>query len=239
MEGVLRNTMISLLVTARSDSKYLAKFITSFMVNTTNFDNVELLVFIDPEDTWNKELFECFKDKIRIIPDNTGIGRGGSHIFYNEVAKEAKGDWLWYLCDDHQLFKGYDEYIVKYIDDHHLNSSKVNIIAPMCSNSGRISHILSRKTYETIGFGQHGNVDSYINEMCEYLEVYVGANVSRTIPHVPPMPVMADLGMDKQLMVHTNKSDFNPVAQVQLFKSEMMKDKIKADARKLFEVTIP
>lgn len=230
--GGVSKIMLSLLVTARKDSKYLAKFITTFMVNTKDFNNVELLVFIDPTDIWNKELFELFKENIKLVPDNTGIGRGGSHIFYNEVAKEAKGDWLWYLCDDHYLHKDYDEYISNYIKERGLHSDKINVIAPMCDNSGRISHILSRKTYETIGFGNHGNVDSYINETLEFLEVYSGEKQ----PHIPPQIILTDLGIDKNIMVHSNRIDFNPVEQVALFKSEEMKVKIRADARKLMEV---
>src|SRR5258705_12200365 len=152
--------MISLLLTARQDSKFLAKFIMTYITNTKSFKNVELIVFIPPTDTWNKELFEYFP-MIRRIDDNTGIGRGGSNIFYSEAAKFARGEWLWYLCDDHNLFEWYDEYITNYIKDNNIDPNKVNVIAPMCDNSGRISHILSRKTYETIGFGQHGNVDSY------------------------------------------------------------------------------
>ena len=225
--------MISILLTARENSKYLAKFITTFVAHTKTRD-VELLIFIPPADTWNKELFECFKDKIRIIPDNTGMGRGAGHIFYSELAKEAKGEWLWYVCDDHYLFDGYDEYILSYIQEHNLDSKKINVIAPFVSNSGRISHILSRKVVELVGFGQHGNVDSYINEMLEYLEVLTG---ERRLPYVPSIPVMSDFSLDKELMHTKNKADFNPIAQVQLFKSELMKEKIRNDARKLWEVT--
>lgn len=226
--------MISLLVTARENSKYLAKFITSFVRHTKNFSEIELLIFISPEDTWNKELFECFSDKIKLVPDTTGLGRGASHIFYSEAAKEAKGEWLWYLCDDHYLLDGYDEYISNYINEMKIDPRKVNVIAPMCVNSGRISHIISRKVFNAVGFGQHGNLDSYINEMLENLEVLTGDLYK--YPYTPSIPVMVDLGMDKSIMEHKNKADFNPVAQVQLFKSKMMKDKIKADARKLFEL---
>lgn len=226
--------MLSLLLTCREDSKFLAKFVTTFMVNTNDFNNVELLILLSPEDTWNRELLECFKDHITVIPDNTGIGRGGSHIFYSELAKQAKGDWLWYLCDDHYLFKDYDKYITDFINDNHLKANEVNVIAPAVSNSGRISHILSRKVYETIGFGQHGNVDSYINDTMEFLEVFIGKE--KPMPYTPPRPIMKDYSLVQDLMKPKNKSDFNPIAQVKLFKSEMMRNKIKEDAHKLKEV---
>lgn len=221
--------MISLLLTCRPNSKYLAKFVLSYLINTKDLTNVELVVFLSPEDTWNKELLTYFKDKIIFVPDNTGIGRGGSHIFYTEAAKQARGDWLWYVCDDHYLFPNYDEYIQNFINDNKLNSEEVNVIAPAVINSGRISHILSKEVVKRVGFGQHGNVDSYINEMLEYYEIYSG----KRQPYAPLHPIMMDFSIQKDLMLAVNRPDFNPVAQVELFKSEFMKDKIREDAKKL------
>lgn len=221
--------MISLLLTARENSKYLAKFIATFLVNTHDFNNVELLIFLPSTDTWNKEIIELAGDKVKVIPDHTGLGRGASHIFYNEIAKEAKGEWLWYLCDDHYLLDGYDKYISDYIKDLNIDPTKVNVIAPACSNSGRVSHILSRKTFELVGFGQHGNVDSYINEMLEYVEIFA----DRPMPYTPPEVIMSDLGIEKDLMKTVNRPDFDEAEQIALFKSEGMKKKIHDDGEKL------
>lgn len=224
--------MISLLLTARENSKYLAKFIATFLVNTKDFNNVELLIFLPATDTWNKEIIELAGDRIKVVPDHTELGRGASHIFYEEVAKEAKGDWLWYLCDDHYLFKDYDEYITNYINEHHLDPNKINVVVPAVENSGRISHIFSRKYYETIGFGKHGNVDSYHNDTLEYLELFVGEPFKQVL-HLPPKSVMLDFSLVKDLMKTKNRADFNELAQIKLFKSDMMRQKIRDDAERL------
>lgn len=225
--------MISLIVTCRENSKYLAKFMMAFLEHTRYYDQVELLVFIPPTDTWNQELLdyftEAFPNHIKRIDDNTNMGRGNSNIFYNEAAKEATGDWLWYLCDDHYLLDGYDKYISDYIKDLNIDPTKVNVIAPACSNSGRVSHILSRKTFELVGFGQHGNVDSYINEMLEYVEIFA----DRPMPYTPPEVIMSDLGIEKDLMKTVNRPDFDEAEQIALFKSEGMKKKIHDDGEKL------
>ncbi len=221
--------MISLLLTARQDSKFLAKFVTTFIANTNNFNNVELLIFLSPEDTWNKELLECFKDKVKVIPDTTELGRGNSHIFYSELAKHAQGEWLWYVCDDHYLFKNYDEYISNFINDNNIDPYQVNVIAPACLNSGRISHILSKKAFELVGFGQHGNVDSYINEMLEYVALFA----DYPIPYLPPEPVMSDFSVEADLMKTKNRSDFNELEQILLFQSKGMKQKIRFDSETL------
>jgi hypothetical protein len=225
--------MLSLLLTCRQDSKFLAKFVTTFIAHTKMPERVELLIFLDPKDKWNKELLEVFKDKVKVIPDTTEMHRGRSNLFYNELAKHATGEWLWYVCDDHFLFNGYDEYICNYIQENKIDSNKINVIAPMVENSGRISHILSKKFVDTIGFGQHGNVDSYINDTLEYLSVFAGEG---KLPYVPPQPIMSDFSLDKELMKAKNKPGYDPIQAIQMFRSELMRNNIKDDARKLYEV---
>lgn len=224
--------MISILVNARKDSKFLAKFILAYVMHTKNFDEVELIVFT-PDGEWNKELFEYFKDYIRVISDTTEIGRGGSHIHYLEAAKHAKGDWLWYMCDDQYLYDGYDKYLVEYIQAQNLDPNKVNVVVPACENLGRVTHIISKKTFEIMGFGNHGNVDSYFNETLEGLYEIVGEKFKNKIPYTPPQVVMIDLGINKNLMTTKNRDDFNEKQQIKLFKSKKMKKLIKKDAERL------
>jgi len=220
--------MISLLVTARKDSKFLAKFVMTFISHTKRFDNVELLIFT-PGGEWNKELLKFFTVMpvpIKVIDDETGLGRGGNHIFYQEAFKSAKGDWIWYLCDDHQLLDGYDQYITDYIKD--LDPTKPVVIAPAVDNSGRISHILSRKFIDTVGFAPQGNVDSCINETLERLELLTG---NTDILHLPLIPVLHDFSLDKDLF---KSEPFDAEYEKALFKSQGLKDKLQADAEKLY-----
>lgn len=215
----------------------MAKFIMTFLAHTKNFDNVELLI-ITPPGEWNKELFEyfleAFPSHIRLFDDHLELGRGGSHTYYQMLGKEAKGEWLWYMCDDHYLFDGYDEYISNYIKEFNLDPNKVNVIIPTASNSGRISHILSRKYFDTVGVAQHGNVDSYINNTLEYLEVFVGREEVEKIEHFPPEPIISDFSVDKDIMLPINAPAQDLVKEAEKFKSEDNKQKIKEDAERLF-----
>lgn len=231
--------MISLLMTARKDSKFMAKFIMTYLVHTRHLEEVELLI-MTPRGEWNKELF-AFLSKYKIpnpiilAEDNGDLGRGSSHLFYELLGKEAKGDWLWYVCDDHYLFDGYDEYISNYIKEYQLDSKKINIIVPMVSNSGRISHILSRKYFNTVGVAQHGNVDSYINNTLEYLEVFIGKEEVEKIEHFPPEPIMSDFSQDKDIMNPVNAPAQDLVYEAKKFKSQDNKNKIKEDAEKIYK----
>lgn len=230
---MLVNNKISLLLTCRKDSKFLAKFIMAYMINTTNFNNVELLVLTPPGGTWNKEILEYFSLNVKVFDDNTGLGRGGSHVFYNMLAEKATGGWLWYLCDDHYLYPRYDEYIKNFIGQAGLLDTEVNVIAPRVDNSGRISHIISRKVYDTIGFGPQGNVDSCLNDTIEHLEVFIGKERHDQILHLPQEPLLHDFSLDKDLF----KSDpFDAEYEKALFKSKPIRDAIASNAKKLFDV---
>ncbi len=233
--------MISLLLSARKDSKFMAKFVMTYLVHTRRLENVELLI-VTPPGEWNKELFEFLEaytsitgiPKIVLVDDTLELGRGGSDIYYSMLAGMAQGDWLWYMCDDHYLFDGYDEYISNYIKEFNLDPNKVNVIIPTASNSGRISHILSRKYFDTVGVAQHGNVDSYINNTLEYLEVFVGKEEVEKIERFPPEPIISDFSVDKDIMLPINALGQDLVKEAEKFKSEDNKQKIKEDAERLF-----
>lgn len=204
MERISKNPMISLLLTMRKNSKFFPKFMAGFLTHTKNFNNVELLIMASEHDTWNEDLFELWKDKITVFREDWKVGKNGRHYFYNELAKSAKGDWLWHMCDDHYLLDGYDEYLVNYINESGLDSKLPMVIVPRVENSGSIAHIISRGWYEKTGrIGMHGNIDSYLNEVISKLE--------NRIDFHPDKPILWDYTTDPTIMTseHTKTAVTN------------------------------
>lgn len=176
MERIFGITMmLSLLVSARKNSKFLSKLIFSYLSKTKNLDQTEMLIMISEEDTWNTDLLKfvtgIYGDRIRVFREHYGMGRNGLHRYFNELAAKSTGDWLWYFCDDHDIImQDYDWFIKSLVDLHQMNPHKIYQIIPRCQNSGSIAHILSRGWFDVAGdLGKHGNIDSYINYVSFWL----------------------------------------------------------------------
>lgn len=186
---------ISQLLILRKNSKFFSKFLISWLKNTKNFNNVELLILANEEDTWNKDFFEYYQDKITVYHENLHYGKEGRAEFYNILAEMATGDFLWHMCDDHYITKnGYDEYLMNYIIEKNIDPNKPNVIMPTVGNSGSISHILSRGYYKAVGsLGRHGNIDSYINHMLEM-------SFCPQIIHKPTEEILIDFTVDPTIM---------------------------------------
>lgn len=178
---------ISVLIAARKDSKYLAKFLFGLLENTADLDSIEVLVMVNAHDTWNEELIHYFSDfqhslNIQFFYENDGLGRGGLHEYFNNLYKHATGDWVVYFCEDHFInVWGWDLYVSRVIDGRQrgitsslgsrerdpLDPGKPWVIVPKFDNAGAMNHILSRGFIEAIGaLGKHGWIDSYINDLC-------------------------------------------------------------------------
>ncbi len=164
-----QGTKISVLVSARKNSKFLAKFIFGYLARTTNPHETELLVMLNADDDWNDELKWYFGEQgIRFFTEDYKLGRAGLHQYLNDMVPEAKGDWLVYFCEDHFIIEpGWDQKIRSYIRDRELDSSKIYTIVPKFDNCGAMNQIVSRGFVDTLGgvFGRHGWIDSYINEL--------------------------------------------------------------------------
>lgn len=172
---MIQTMWLSLLVSSRKNSKFLSKLIFSYLTKTKNLDQTEMLIMVNSEDTWNADLLKTITaiyPNIHVFYENYGMGRNGLHRYFNELAGHAKGDWFFYLCDDHDIvMKDYDHFIKSLIDLHQMNPHKIYQIIPRCSNSGSISHILSRGWYDILGdLGKHGNIDSYINYVSFWIQ---------------------------------------------------------------------
>lgn len=179
---------ISVLVSARRNSKYLAKFIHGLRVNTANLDDIEVLVMLNQHDNWNNELVDYYESfdndfDIRFFREDMRLGRAGLHEYYNVLVKHATGDWFIYFCEDHFInTAGWDGYIIssitgetplstsrksKVAPTYPLNHKEPFVLVPKFDNIGSVNHIVSRGFVEAMGgkIGRHGWIDSYINDL--------------------------------------------------------------------------
>lgn len=182
------NDKISVLIAARKNSKYLAKFLHGLYMNTQRRDLIEVLVMLNAEDDWNNELVRFYEDHtdldIRFMRENYGYGRAGLHYYLNDLYRESSGDWIVYFCEDHFInYMGWDMAVRKIIegvttvkteigqikkhDLGRLHPRKIWCIVPKFDNAGAMNQILSRAYCEAIGdkVGGHGWIDSYINDV--------------------------------------------------------------------------
>ena len=164
----LKNPKISVLVSARKNSKFLAKFISGYIANTSNQKDTEMLIMLNDEDTWNNELSEIYNDDFIFMREDYRLGRGGLHIYFNDLYKKAKGDWIIYFCEDHFItMRGWDNYVRSVILRKQLDPRAIYCLVPKFDNCGAMNQILSRGYIEALGgvLGRHGWIDSYINDL--------------------------------------------------------------------------
>lgn len=168
---------ISVLIAARKNSKYLAKFLIGLFENTSlelmEPGGFEVLVMLNAGDTWNQDIKEYFirRENVYFFSEDYQLGRAGLHEYFNDLAKHATGEWLIYFCEDHyippppRLF--WDQYFLSRIAEKKMDYREPYVIVPKFDNAGAMNHMVSRGFYETIGnvIGRHGWIDSYINDV--------------------------------------------------------------------------
>lgn len=156
---------ISILLLVRKNSKFFSKWLISYLRNTFDFNNIELLIMASKHDTWNQDFFQYYEDKFKVYYEDKKMGKNGRSVYYNELAGYSTGDFIWHMCDDHYFIsERYDKYLVEFIERKKINPHAVNIILPLLDNTGSVSHLVSRKWYEVLGrMGEHPAIDSYIN----------------------------------------------------------------------------
>lgn len=230
---------LSILISARKNSKYLAKFLHGLEYRTLNWPNleskssVEVLVMLNEHDTWNDELaalytFESGR-QIRFIRENYGLGRAGLHRYFNELYKQASGDWIIYFCEDHFITKfGWDEDLFSFIRQHDLDPAEPWCIVPKFDNVGAMNHILSRGYCQAMGgrLGRHGWIDSYINALNVGIEdrvLRVDDEWFHDFSHDKPSP-MSDAHMSSPISV---KGRALPSFEHELTKKRIAEDQAK------------
>mgnify|MGYP001309640489 CR=1 FL=1 len=159
---------ISVLVAARKDSKYLAKFLFGYFGRTDDWENTEILVMLNQHDTWNQELVGMFRKppyNVQFFYEDYQLGRSGLHIYFNDLLKHATGQWIVYFCEDHFIiYDGWDNRVRSELINRKANPQKAYVIVPVFDNAGAMNHIVSRGFVDAIGdLGKHGWIDSYIN----------------------------------------------------------------------------
>lgn len=172
---------LSVIVSVRKNSKFISKLLHSFYKKTGLLSNIEILLMVNKHDTWNKDLFDYFEDIVlendldhkwvRVFEEDYKYGRAGLHKYFEALLPHTTGEWVLYLCDDHDIaVEGWDQKIFDFINTQQLDHKKIYQIVPHCVNTGSVIHILSRGWIDTTHeIGKHPNVDSYLNYVAERL----------------------------------------------------------------------
>lgn len=184
---------LSVLVSARKNSKYLSKFVEGYRRRTSSDSAVELLILLNEHDTWNEDLVSNYERMqlqleaepfniapeevpIRFYRENMQLGRAGLAEYFNYLVPYTRGDWIIYFCEDHFITaQGWDLIVKGYINGllgsaankPPLDSNEVWVIVPKFDNCGAMNHVLSRGFVRALGdkIGRHGWIDSYINDL--------------------------------------------------------------------------
>lgn len=176
------NDKISVLVAARKNSKYLAKFLIGYFEHTARTENIEILVMLNEHDTWNDDLVSYYGGFVQFYREDLGLGRAGLDQYFNMLLEHATGDWIIYFCEDHYIIRQNWDIVVRQMiageltnatdfgdakkhDMGKLDPSQVWVLVPSFDNAGPMNHIVSRGYLNAVGgvLARHGNLDSYIN----------------------------------------------------------------------------
>lgn len=232
---------LSILISARRDSKYLAKFLFGLLESTEQPDAVEVLVMLNESDTWNSELVSYFSrltlkgrtPRIHFMSENLGLGRAGLHEYFNTLYKRSKGDWIIYFCEDHFItMQWWDSYVLAMIEERKLDPNRIWSLIPKFDNAGAMNQILSRGYCEALGgvVGHHGWIDSFINDVNHLLPpdriIRFDDEMFHDFTHDWPNPMSGA----------ANQSIITPKARsLPAFKSMEYEKLVRADAKKLNE----
>ena len=162
---------ISVLLPTRGRITPLIATINSLLDNFSSDNEIEILLRFDEDDN---NTFETVKQNIddRRIKYLVGprYGYPGLHHYLNELASEAKGDWLMLFNDDALMqTKYWDKEVEKYNDkmvflDSHSNQNTFSLLFP----------IVPRKVTEIWGhFSLSRHCDGWMNDIANMLEIKV------------------------------------------------------------------
>lgn len=175
------------LIAARRNSKYLAKFLFGLEEHTNRPKDMEVRVIMNEHDTWNREL-QLFADRggfasrVLCYRENLRLGRAGLHEYFNMLLdpdEQYPPAWVIYFCEDHFInYPGWDTALREYISGERrsgdsdgkefpLDPDDIWVLVPKFDNCGAMNHVVSRGFIKAMGgkIGNHGWIDSYINDL--------------------------------------------------------------------------
>lgn len=188
----VEHATITVVISARRNSKYLAKFLFGLLHTTVQLGRLDVRVVLNEHDEWNSELQEFFEGYTHptgyrpflFFRENLQLGRAGLHKYFNvaldpTLTDRPVGDWVIYFCEDHFInVIGWDKLVRATISGDLLHGDSFKkpfpldpsepwVIVPKFDNCGAMNHIVSRGFIKAMGgvIGNHGWIDSYINDL--------------------------------------------------------------------------
>ncbi len=185
----IEHDTITVLISARKNSKYLAKFLFGLTERTRQMGRLDVRVVLNEHDTWNTELQSSYERYVpslttgyrpfKFYRENLQLGRAGLHEYFNLMLKEPVGAWTIYFCEDHfitadswdRLLRGYIAGELRSGDSEGkqfpLDPDDIWVLVPKFDNCGAMNHVVSRGFIRALGgkIGNHGWIDSYINDL--------------------------------------------------------------------------
>ena len=243
---------LTVLISARRNSKYLAKFLFGLIKNTSHPMEAQVMVMLNEHDDWNNELVHYFSEEapidqhVEFFRENMQLGRAGLHRYFNELVQQARGDWIVYFCEDHFItMDGWDDHIRNMVNgklkdgdcagkQFPLNPDEPWVLVPKFGNCGAMNHVVSRGFVEAMGgqLSQHGWLDSYINDlMAEFPErvIRFDDEMFHDFTHDDPSPMSE---------AHVQSVSSEKGKHLPAYDSEQVRGLIKNDQEKIKKYTV-
>lgn len=159
--------MISVLLPSRGRPKDLEEAIDSLYSHSAYRDGVvEVLVRLDRDDP-ELDSYTDLRQMAEFVIGERGRGYPDMHVYVNELAALAKGDWLFLFNDDARMRTvDWDRKILEG------EWPEICVLRPNQGDAGNLFPIVSRKFYETLGyFSLSPHNDSWVESISRYLDI--------------------------------------------------------------------
>lgn len=107
-------SLVSILLPTRKRPAHLCAALDTINSFATNKQDLEFILKLDDDDQETIDLVQKFKSliKIKTLVTERGRGYGDLHLWYNEMARMATGDWLFPFTDSARMTQeGWDTLI--------------------------------------------------------------------------------------------------------------------------------
>lgn len=157
--------MISLLIPSKNRLASL-KYCLEHNWQALKGHKFETLVRCHANDQWLANYQKAAKPfRFKLFIEEDGDGYQNLHIMYNQLAAQAKGDWLWLLADD--------AYISSFPASMPDGTQEISVISNDPELDKNYFPMLSRKAYDLLGhFSMAPHIDTYLAEMGDALGIH-------------------------------------------------------------------